>query len=141
MYPKDNPESWSRISQGINEYPDDQIWRSWKLIAHDTVNALQSHGLAELFRIGQSMHHIVISTKSEHRLTGEPSVTLAIDAKRSTIRVAYGTGNLWFDEPLVETTCQIGDAVPAILTYLARLWRETKPEIELPRQIAAFEKP
>src|SRR5436189_5900226 len=56
--PKDNLESWQDIQMFIDEFPDDDYWSKWKPMVREVVCALEARGLASLFRIGQSMHHI-----------------------------------------------------------------------------------
>jgi hypothetical protein len=136
-HPKDNPESWQDIHHFIAEYPDDANWSRWKSMVSDAVSALEARGLVELFRIGQSMHHVIISTLEHHRITSEPRVTLSFNAKEETVRVAYSCSNLWFNAPLSEETVQISAAVPTTLRYLRRLWSETKPATSIPDALNA----
>ena len=96
-----------------------------------------SVGLGPLFRIGQSMHHVLISTLDHHRLTSEPRVTLDFHPKEQTVRVAYSCSNLWFNEPISQETIPISTAMPSILGYLRRLWIETKPATPIPDGLSA----
>jgi hypothetical protein len=136
-HPKDNPESWQDIHHFIAEFPDDANWSGWKLMVSNVVSALESRGLVELFRVGQSMHHVIISTLEHHQLTSEPRVTLSFNAKEQSVRVAYSRSNLWFNEPLSEETVQISVAVPTTLRYLRRLWNETKPSVPIPNVLSS----
>jgi hypothetical protein len=130
--PKDNVESWQDIQLFIAEYPDDDYWSKWKPMVRGVVSTLEARGLIPLFRIGQSMHHILFSTLEHHRLTSEPRVTLEFDPKEQTVRIAYSYSNVSFNEPLSQETIPISAALPSILGYLRRLWRETKPATEIP---------
>ena len=138
-YPVDNLDSWEAIKQSIDEYPDNDEWSVWKRMASHTVSQLENLGLAPIFRIGQGMHHVMISTTDYHRLQNEPRVTLEFHAEDESVRIAYGSTNLGFDEPDSERTVPIEEAVPGILPYLVRLWRQTKPGIDLPQPLLAEE--
>jgi hypothetical protein len=135
--PKDNVESWQDIQLFIVEYPDDDYWSKWKPMVRGVVSTLEARGLGPLFRIGQSMHHVLISTLDHHRLTSEPRVTLDFHPKEQTVRVAYSCSNLWFNEPISQETIPISTAMPSILGYLRRLWIETKPATPIPDGLSA----
>lgn len=132
MWPKNNPESWQRIHEFIAEYPDDDYWSRWKSMVRDVVSALEARGLASLFRIGQGMHHIILSTLEHHGLTSEPRVTLEFHPKEQIVLVAYGCTNFAFSEPVSEERVAPSAAVPTVLHYLRRLWCETKPDTQIP---------
>jgi hypothetical protein len=132
MLPKDNPESWQQIHEFIASYPDNAVWQDWKQIAREIISALESLELVSKFRIGQSMSHIIFSTLNNHRVFGEPHVTLSIHAKQKTVRVAYSRTNLHFNSSISEDTYPVATAIPGILNYLRRLWNETKPESLIP---------
>jgi hypothetical protein len=130
--PKDNVESWQDIQLFIAEYPDDDYWSKWKPMVRGVVSMLEARDLVPLFRIGQSMHHVLISTLDHHLLTSESRVTLEFHPKEQTVRVTYSCSNLWFNEPLSQETIPISSAMPSILGYLRRLWSETKPGTPIP---------
>ena len=132
MFPKDNPESWQDIHRFVDEFPDDAYWSKWKPMVLGVLSMLESRGLAPLFRIGQSMHHILFSTLDHHRLTSEPRVTLEFHPNEQTVRIAYSCSNLEFNEPLSQETIPIAAAMPLVLGYLRRLWSETKPATPIP---------
>jgi len=71
----------------------------------------ESPGLAPLFRVGQSMHHVIFST---------------CDA------------SLYFQPAIAEVHVPVSDAVPIALDYLRRLWIETKPSVPLPQCLVAM---
>jgi hypothetical protein len=96
-------------------------------MVRSVVFSLKEHSLVPLFRIGQSMHHLIISTQDHHRLTSEPRVTLEFHPKEQTVRMAYSCANLGFNEPISQETISISTAMPTIFGYLRRLWSETKP--------------
>jgi hypothetical protein len=137
MVPKDNPESWRHIHEFIEEFPEDKYWSRWKPMVRDVIIALEARGLAEHFRIGQSMHHIIFSTADGHRLTTEPRVTLEFHPNEQRVRVAYSRANLDFNEPDSEESVDAPSAVPSVLLYLRRLWNETRPDIPMPDTLKA----
>jgi hypothetical protein len=130
--PKDNLESWQDIQHFISEFPDNDYWIKWKQIVRQVVSELESRGLAPLFRIGQSMHHIIFSTLDHHQLTSEPRVTLEFDPKEQKVRIAYSYANLYFSEPLSEERVPVSSASSSAIRYLRRLWEETKPSSPVP---------
>lgn len=132
MWPKDNLESWKQIHKFIADYPDDEHWATWKSMAREIVSSLENLGLVPLFRVGQSMHHIIFSTKDQHRLTGEPHVTLQLDPTQRMVLVAYSYTNIGFNEPLASETVDVASCLSTILRYLRRLWVETKPDESIP---------
>lgn len=137
MWPKDNPESWQQIHEFIDEIPDDDYWSKWKPMVREVVSALEARGLVTLFRIGQSMHHIIFSTSDRHGLTSEPRVTLEFHPKEQVVRVAYSCSNLYFAEPLSEERVGVSAAAHSILAYLRRLWSESKPSTPIPDALNA----
>lgn len=130
--PKDNLESWQDIQGFLAEFPQGDYGSRWTAIVRDTIAALERRGLSPLFRIGQSMHHIIFSTVDKHVLGSEPRVTLEFDPNEDIVRIAYGFGNLYFSDPASEERVAAVTAVPTILLYLRRLWKETKPDVPLP---------
>jgi hypothetical protein len=94
-------------------------------------------GLAPLFRIGQSMHHILFSTLEHHCLDAEPRVTLDFDSKEGVVRIAYSRSNLHFGAPLSEERVPLSAAVSMTLVFLRRLWSETKLTTQIPDALNA----
>ena len=103
----------------------------------DVVSVLDARCLAPVFRIGQSMHHIIFLTRDHHQLTSSPRVTLSFLPKEQTVRVTYSCANLHLSEPLSQETMPFSQAVPCILRYLRRLWSETKPALPIPEGLNA----
>ncbi len=101
-------------------------------MVRQVVSALEGRGLVPLFRIGQSMHHIILSTSDRHGLTSEPRVTVEFHPEEQLVRVAYSRANLYFAEPLTEERVAVSAAVPTTLAYLRRLWSDTKPSAPIP---------
>jgi len=132
MWPRNNLESWEAAKQNIEEHPEDAFWSAYKHIAHELLAPLEQMGLNQVFRAGYTMAGVIFSTLDHHRLRGEPHVTLMIDPGRDVVRIAYSYQNISFHEPVSEQTCRSGNAVEAILSYLNRLWSETKPSEPMP---------
>jgi hypothetical protein len=132
MSPKDNLDSWQHIREFIEHFPDDEYWSKWKPMARFVVSELKTCGAATLFRIGQSMHHIIFSTSDRHGLRWEARVTLEFDPAKQQVRVAYSCSNLYFGEPLSEETVEVSSAPSTVRRFLQRLWTETKPDVRLP---------
>ena len=125
-FPPDNESSWASVLAFIDEYPEDANWSDWKRIALRIIRQLQSLGATSMFRVGQSMHHIVFSTLQHHGLSSEARVTIEIDGATQRVRVAHGYGNLWFSTPTKQVTCPSDDVMNALTQYLRELWLETK---------------
>jgi hypothetical protein len=132
MLPNDNPQSWLRVREDIEQYPEDATWSAWKQIARQLMTDLTASGVTPFFRAGQGMHHIVFSTAENHGLTSEPRVTIEIDAAARRVRVAYSRSNLYFEKPIDENTVAIDESVTHVLRYLRRLWIETRADERLP---------
>ena len=127
IYAKDNPGSWRQIHEFVEEFPDeDPHWSRWKPMVRQVLAELEQRKLVPLFRIGQSMHHIIFSTLDHHRLAEEPRVTLEFLIDRNVVRVAYSNANLYFHDPLAEDFVSLPDATRTTVAYLRRLWVETK---------------
>ena len=132
MWPTDNMDSWRRIREFIDEFPDDERWLDWKRIAKSLISSLTEEHLDRSLRIGQSMSHIIFSTIDHHRLYQEPRVTVEIREKDKKLRFAYSTSNLWFNEPIEEITVYEADALLVAKHMLRKLWLVTKPGMEVP---------
>jgi hypothetical protein len=131
-HPKDNLESWQDIQQFIAEIPDSHDWSKWKQMVRQVISDLESRGLAPLFRIGQSMHHVIFSTLEHHRLASEPRVTLEFHTKEQKVRIAYSYANLYFSEPSSEEYAPVSSAASGTIRYLRRLWEEARPSSPIP---------
>ena len=101
-------------------------------MAREVVSALQNRGLAEHFRVGQSMHQIIFSTADRHGLSTEPRVTLEFYPKEQQVRVAYSHANIGFNEPDSEERIDVPSATSCALRYLQHLWSETRSDIQIP---------
>jgi hypothetical protein len=135
--PIDNPESWQQIHEFIDEFPDDAYWSKWKFMVREVVSSLEALGLAKHFRIGQSMHDIMISTADYHGLSAnEPRVILVFQPREDLVRIAYSDANLIFKEPLTDEHVAITVATDRTLEYLRRLWNETKSSARMPNGLS-----
>lgn len=126
--PQTNLESWQYINRFIYSFLDDEHWSRWKPMAQSVVGALEARGLAPMFRIGQSMHTIILSTSPHFGLTIEQRrVCLDFHPSEQVVHIAYGPGR-----PEKEERVALTNALPLVLHYLQRLWRETKPDVQMP---------
>ncbi len=126
--PETNLESWGYINRFIDSLHGDEHWSRWKPMARSIVGALEARGLAPMFRIGQSMHTIIVSTSPHFGLTQEQlRVRLEFYPDDQIVHVAYGPGR-----PEIEEQVPLPNALPRVLHYLQRLWSETKPEVQMP---------
>lgn len=131
--PKTNLESWEDINNFIDSLHGDEHWSRWKPMARSVVGALEARGLAPMFRIGQSMHTIIVSTSPHFGLTIEQlRVSLDFDPDEHVVHVAYGPGR-----PAIEEQVALPNALPRVLHYLQRLWSETKPGVQMPLGLKA----
>jgi hypothetical protein len=126
--PKTNLESWEYINSFIDSLHGDEHWARWKPMARSVVGDLEARGLAPMFRIGQSMYTIIVSTSPHFGLTLEQlRVRLDFYPDEQVVHVAYGPGR-----PEIEEQVALPNALPRVLHYLQRLWRETKPDVQMP---------
>jgi hypothetical protein len=132
MFPKNNSESWQQIHEFIGELPDDAVWLDWKKIARGIVSSLESLCLVSEFRIGQSMGNFIFSTLDHHQVFGHRHVTISIRPDKKTVHVAYSTKSIFFKSFIAEDTYPVAEVIPGILSYLRRLWIDTKPELPIP---------
>jgi len=152
--PPDNPSSWDWYDERLTRFPPSWHWTD---TAKGIVAALRSLGLAAHFRIGGTMHTMVLSTKAHHGLAGEPRVVLDYGAEEGTVRVTYsdprgvpGPGSVRLDrlpvyfnregpdDPAVRLSrvATGAEALPEILTCLRLLWTDTKEGQPLPPGLA-----
>ncbi|MCW5714889.1 MAG: O-acetyl-ADP-ribose deacetylase [Bauldia sp.] len=160
--PSDNPASWQAIHASIDRYPDeDAYWSRWKPTMREIVGALEERGLAAHFRIGQSMHTIILSTAAHHGLADEPRVGFQLRPEDKSVRIAYSVPRSpgpplavaaadWPDlnqhmmngldppSPALRRYSVVApdDALPEILTCLRRLWTDTREGQPLPPGLA-----
>jgi hypothetical protein len=134
MWPRDNLESWQVTVRLIEEQPDDPYWSAYKFAARHLLSALEERSLNRAFRAGTSMHDIIFSTLDHHVLKDEPRVTLTISPDDASVKVAYSYSNVDFGAGALvsEETCPAEKSLPTVLSYLKRLWSETKPSEMVP---------
>lgn len=160
--PSDNPASWRATRASIDRYPDeDAYWSRWKPMMREIFDALEARGLAAHFRVGQSMHTIILSTAAHHGLADEPRVGFLLHADDQSVRIAYSDprspgpplavaaadrsdlnrhmmNGLDPPSPAVRRYSVVApeDAAREILACLRRLWTDTKEGQPLPPGLA-----
>ena len=96
--------------------------------------------LNDYFRVGQSMLHIVFSTAQEHGLErlNPPRlrVTIRFDSEKKQWLIGRSYGNLHFANADREEPADSETAFTVLKSYLADLWRETRPGESLPELLA-----
>jgi hypothetical protein len=141
MWPANNPESWRKLREIVGEKPNDDYWSKWKQMVDHVLSELEARSLAESFRIGQSMHTIIFSTLEHHCLAKEARLTLDFEPEKKTVQIAYShscahlshaNDHPHYYAPLAQESVLLSEAVPSVLSFLRRLWAETKPEIPTP---------
>ncbi len=88
-------------------------------------------GVAAHFRAGQSMQHLIFSTKSDHGLESEPRVTVAL-VDQDKFEVSFAHANRWFADAEEAEVVSGPDTYSAFVRFLARLWGETRPAVPIP---------
>lgn len=57
-------ETWDRLESFVRSFRDDGVWDHWKAEMLLLVSKAKESGVAAHFRAGQSMQHLIFSTKS-----------------------------------------------------------------------------
>lgn len=83
------------------------------------------------FRVGQSMQHLIFSTKSDHGLESEPRVTLAL-VDQDKFELSFGHANRWFTDAEEAEVVSGPETYSALVRFLTRLWGETQPAVPIP---------
>ena len=135
-WPRTNEESWEQLREFVAYLAGNPVWSGWVRTAGTILDALARDGLDRSFRIGSSMHDIMVSTLDHHGLIAEPRTTLTIDLDGTHVRVSYSRSNVAFEEPDDQVRVPRDEAVPVVRRYLEKLWRETKPDTPLPAGLA-----
>jgi len=127
MIPASNEESWIDILTFVEEFPETEHWIRWRSIISPVLHRAIDAGYNKLFRVGSSMHHILISTLDHHGLRGEPHVTLKV-TEDSRIGIYYSRSNIHFKSASNEEIVDPELAFPVLTRYLQHLWTETQDE-------------
>ena len=132
---ENNKASWIYVSQWIESLPDSDTWLPWKVFVGAVIQSGISAGLNEYFRVGTSVGQIIFSTCEKNGLENftpaPPRVTLGQDSNREMF-IAWSHSNIWFNEPERKDFVTAKTAFSVLRTYLADLWRETRPAEPLP---------
>jgi hypothetical protein len=135
------PGSWIALIRLIEgDFPDEH-WAAWKAFVLPLLQACIDNGLDQYFRVGQSMSHIIFSTTEDHRLeryNPDPvRITIRSEGKGQNWYVARSSKNIWFCDPDKEISIDSTTAFPVLKSYLADLWRETRPSEPLPEPLVS----
>ena len=127
---EDNKASWVQVLHFVDGFPDNETWRAWKAFIRSVIEAGIEAGLDQYFRAGQSMQHIIFSTCERHgleQISPAPSRVTLGEHESARMFVASSHKNLWFHGPEREDAVTSDNAVSVLRSYLADLWRETRP--------------
>jgi hypothetical protein len=132
---ENNKASWVYVTRFIEEFPDNDTSLPWKVFVRAVIQASIDAGWNEYFRVGTSVMHIIFSTCERNGLENftpaPPRVTLGKDINREMF-IALSYSNIWFNEPERKDFVTPKTAFSVLRTYLADLWRETRPAEPLP---------
>src|SRR5688572_11364809 len=118
----ENKQSWNRMVEFYQEFET----RQWTFLAPlaDLVRTVAASDLADRFRAGPSLYHLLVSTAPRHRLEpDEPFVSVTID-EAGVFSLAY-----WREiggPILARKRCEAKDVLSELSTLLERLWADTK---------------
>jgi hypothetical protein len=130
FYLDTNEDSWLWVVQEIENYPNTEYWVDYKDFARPVIKAVIYAGLHHHFRAGFSMSHIIIST-ADRRLElyepRQPHVTLRFEGEK---QVAWSHANLHFHAAERFQPVNAENVFVTLKSFLADLWRETRPNEE-----------
>ena len=135
------PESWVWLAGVVKQFSDAH-WASWKASVLPRLDECIDARLDQYFRVGQSMSHIIFifSTAEQHGLEKyeppPPQVTLIFDRANQEWFIAWSYRNLLFSSPDRQDAVNAETAFPVLKSYLADLWRESRPNEPLPAPLA-----
>ena len=135
-------ESWVWMAGWVEQMPNVH-WAPWKAFILPLVRSCVDVGLDQYFRVGQSMSDIIFSTAEQHGLEKYnpplPRVTLTFDRAKQQWFVAWSYRFLLSVEPDRKDPVNAENVFPVLKSYLADLWRETRPNEALPAPLATSE--
>jgi hypothetical protein len=133
-----NRASWEGMLRFVDEFPDDK-WRDWKTVVRPTLEASIRSGIAEYFRAGQSVHHLIFSTAEKHGLEdiqpSPPRVTFGLDDD-GKLFVGLSRYSLFFNPPDRKQLVDRNNAFVVLKSFLSELWQLTRPNEPLPSVVA-----
>jgi hypothetical protein len=132
FYLNTNEDSWNWVAQEIEEYPDTEYWADYKNFARPVLRDVIDSGLHHHFRAGFSMSHIIVSTADRRLELYEPKlphVSLRFEKEK---QVAWSHANLHFHQAESFEPVNTENVFAILKSFLADLWRETRPNEEAP---------
>jgi hypothetical protein len=129
--------SWVWLMSWVEKLPSHHSgWTAFTAFVLPILKACVDAKLDEHFRVGQSMSHIIFSTTDVHRLEKyNPSplrVTIRYEGRLDRWYIAQSYRNILFSEPDHQDPIDSETAFTVLKSYLADLWRETRPGEALP---------
>jgi hypothetical protein len=132
---ENNKASWLHVLRFVDQFPDNETWRDWKIFMRFVIGAGIEAGLDRHYRAGQSVQHIIFSTCERHGLEdfspAPPRITLG-RSKDGGMFVAWSHYNVWFRDPEREDSVTSQNVEIVLRRYLSDLWRETRPKDPVP---------
>jgi hypothetical protein len=136
MHDKTKQESWVRLAGWVEEKPDNIDWAPWKAFILPLLRSCVDAGIDQYFRVGQSMSDIIFSNTEQHGLENyeppPPRVTLRFDRAKRQWFIAWSYRFLISGEPDRKDPVNAENAFSVLKSYLADLWRETRPNETVP---------
>ena len=136
-----NRESWRELAFLVALYPNDKIWKEWKAFVSGVLHAGIGCGLDQYFRAGIQMNEIIFSTAERHGLEtfkpAPPRVRLMSDEQMRMFVACSHSGALSVPERQDSVTSE--NVMPVLKTYLAALWRETRPAEPVPQAVTPID--
>lgn len=123
----DNPSSWRWIIAFYEYVTALPVWGERHLPLLHLVHQIAGSPDAAYFRAGQSLHDLLISTKSKNGLDeDDPYVRVAAELKTPMFRVEYWRGEQSADDMMESYTVNESQLLDTIKPLLARLRSEAR---------------
>lgn len=119
-----NVESWNKVVVFFQEFALKEDWKFLESM-RKLVQGFAKSEQAQLFRAGQSIYHLLISTAEKHGLeANEPFVWVQLEKNQSWL-IHYCEGRL--NAPVESQTCDSDDKVAdSLQPFLDKLWLATR---------------
>ena len=121
---RSNLESWREMVSYYEDFVRHTDWE-WLQPLLRVVRKLAASHMAEKFRAGQSLWHLIISTAPKWGLDeNEPFIAMTLIGKSPQLKIEYWekTGG----RVLEKHTCGEDDVMPFLQPVLDRLWEGTR---------------